>query len=244
VKAAQEGPGEVGARSLGLDVPRYNWLPAPGGSVIHRVEGVDFGLYITQDIISRFQVSQVLDAGMLHPSTGYALWRRTIHDRNIPYSQVREGSSIQIGTHISIQVLWPPKTLHKGSSEELDNSLVARLVAPHFSLLLVGSAALSNYALRGLLSTIDPGYLKANIVQVVGEVGKSFPAELSHFLELASPSLILITPAALSSNLHKVATTTILPSPLIPGPWQVIQTAQAGTTTISSSASGWNVSTD
>ena len=120
----------------------------------------------SQDIISRFQVSQVLDAGMLHPSTGYALWRRTIHDRNIPYSQVREGSSIQIGTQLSIQVLWPPKTLHKGSSEELDNSLIARLVAPHFSLLLLGSAALSSYALKGLLSTIDPGYLKANIVQV------------------------------------------------------------------------------
>jgi competence protein ComEC len=44
-----------------------------------------------QDVTSRFQVGQVLDAGMLHPSTGYALWKRTIHDRNIPYTQVREG---------------------------------------------------------------------------------------------------------------------------------------------------------
>ena len=143
----------------------------------------------SQDVISRFQVGQIMDAGMLHPSTGYALWKRTINDRNIPYSQVREGSSIQIGTQISIQVLWPPRTLHKGNNEELDNSLIARLVAPHFSLLLLGSAALSSYALNGLLSTIDPGYLKANIVQVVGEVGKSFPAELTHLLELASPSL-------------------------------------------------------
>jgi len=198
-----------------------------------------------QDVISRFQVSQVLDAGMLHPSTAYALWKRTINDRNIPYSQVREGSSIQIGTQISIQVLWPPKTLHKGSNEELDNSLIARLVAPHFSLLLLGSAALSSYALSGLLSTIDPGYLKANIVQVVGEVGKSFPAELTPLLELASPSLILITPAALNSKLHNVATTsTIVPSQLLIGSWQVIQTAQAGTTTISSNNSGWNVSTE
>src|SRR5204862_4728644 len=31
-----------------------------------------------QDVISRFQVGQILDAGMLHPSTGYALWKRTI----------------------------------------------------------------------------------------------------------------------------------------------------------------------
>ena len=199
----------------------------------------------SQDIISRFQVGQVLDAGMLHPSTGYALWKRTINDRNIPYSQVREGSSIQIGTQISIQVLWPPRTLHKGNNEELDNSLIARLVAPHFSLLLLGSAALSSYALSGLLSTIDPGYLSANIVQVVGEVGKSFPAELTHLLEVASPSLILITPAALRSKINKVATTsTILPSQLMKGSWQVIQTAQAGTTTISSNISGWNISTE
>jgi competence protein ComEC len=125
---------------------------------------------------------------MLHPSTGYALWKRTIHDRNIPYTQVREGSIIQIGTQASIQVLWPPRVLHKGSHEELDNALIARLVAPHFSMLLLGSAALSNYAMNGLLSTTDPGYLKANIVQVVGEVAKAFPVELTHMLQLASPS--------------------------------------------------------
>ena len=245
VKAAQEGPGEVGARSLGLDVPRYNWLPAPGGSVIYRVEGVDFGLYITQDVISRFQVGRVLDAGMLHPGTGYALWKRTINDRNIPYSQIREGSSIQMGTQASIQVLWPPKALHKGANEELDNALIVRLLAPHFSMLLLGSAALSKFALSGLLTTIDPGFLKANIVQVVGEVGKPFPVELAPILQLASPSTLLITPAALSSKLSKLATTSaILPSQLVVGSWQIIQTAQAGSTTINISASGWNVNTE
>ena len=75
--------------------------------------------------------------------------------------------------------------LHKGSNEELDNALIARLVAPHFSMLLLGSAALSNYALSGLLTTIDPGYLKANVVQVVGEVGKAFPAELATILQVS-----------------------------------------------------------
>ncbi len=198
-----------------------------------------------QDIISRFQVGQVLDAGMLHPSAGYALWRRTIHDRNIAYTQVREGSSIQIGAQTSIQVLWPPKALHKGTNEELDNALIMRLFTPQFSMLLLGSAALSKYALSGLLSAIDPDYFKANIVQVVGEVGKSFPVELTHLLELASPSLLLITPAALSSKQSKTTTTsTILPSQSVIGSWQVIQTAQVGNTTISSSISGWDVTTE
>src|SRR6266480_920776 len=198
-----------------------------------------------QDVISRFQVGQVLDAGMLHPSTGYALWKRTMHDHNIPYTQVREGSIIQIGTQTSIQVLWPPRVLHKGSHEELDNALIARLVAPHFSMLLLGSAALSNYALNGLLSTIDTLYLKANIVQVVGEVGKAFPVELTHILQLASPSFLLITPAALSSKQSKVSTTsTILASQFVTSSWQTIQTAQVGSTTISSSTSGWNITTE
>jgi len=112
-------------------------------------------------------------------------------------------------------------------------------------MLLLGSAALSKYALSGLLTTIDPGYLKANIVQVVGEVGKAFPAELSAVLQLASPSLIIITPAALSSKLSKANTTsTISPPQFVNEPWQVIQTALAGTTTISSSANGWNVNTE
>ena len=198
-----------------------------------------------QDVISRFQVGQVLDAGMLHPSAGYALWRRTIHDRNIPYSQVREGSFIQLGTQASIQVLWPTIALHKGTNEELDNSLIMRLVAPHFSMLLLGSAACSSYALSGLLTTIDPGYLQANIVQVVGEVGKAFPAELTHILQLASPALLLITPASISSKRSKSGTkSTILPSQYVAGSWQVIQTAQAGNITISNSTSGWNVNTE
>jgi hypothetical protein len=112
-------------------------------------------------------------------------------------------------------------------------------------MLLLGSAALSSYALSGLLTTIDPGFLKANIVQVVGEVGKAFPVELAHILQLASPSALLITPSALSSKLSKLATTsTILPSQFVLGSWQVIQTAQEGSTTISSSTSGWNITTE
>ena len=87
--------------------------------------------------------------------------------------------------------------------------------------------------------------LHANIVQVVGEVGKAFPTELTHILQLASPSMLLITPAALSSKLSKAGiTSTVLPPQFVNGPWQVIQTAQVGTTALSSSGSGWNVNTE
>ncbi len=196
----------------------------------------------SQDIISRFQVGEVLDAGMLHPSAGYALWRRTISDRNVPYTQVRAGTSIPLGTQVTLQVLWPPSPLHKGSDEELDNALIARLVAPHFSMLLLGVAALSNYALDGLLTTLDHSYLQADVVQVVGEVGKVFPKVLNSILQIAHPSSILITPAALSPKLRKAnITSTTLPPQFVDGPWQVIQTAQEGSIQISSSINGWNI---
>ncbi|MBA2284054.1 MAG: ComEC/Rec2 family competence protein, partial [Ktedonobacteraceae bacterium] len=41
------------------------------------------------DIVSRFQVGEVVDAGELHPNTGYTLWRRTIAGRALPYAQAR-----------------------------------------------------------------------------------------------------------------------------------------------------------
>src|SRR5712664_1671147 len=80
-------------------------------------------------------------------------------------------------------------------------------------------------------------------VQVVGEAGKAFPTELSSVLQIAHPSLLMITPAALSPKLRKAGvTSTILPVQFAGVPWQVIQTAQSGTMQISSSISGWNVS--
>jgi competence protein ComEC len=80
------------------------------------------------DVLSRFQVGEVLDAGMVHPDAGYTLWRRTIDDRKLSYAQVRGGSSIPLGTQVTLQVLWPPSTLHPGTDEGLNNALIARLV--------------------------------------------------------------------------------------------------------------------
>src|SRR5260370_39515612 len=80
-----------------------------------------------QDIVSRYQVGEVLDAGMLHPSSGYALWRRTIAEPGLHYVQVRQGTTVAVGSQVILQVLSPPSPLHQGSNEVYDNSLVVRL---------------------------------------------------------------------------------------------------------------------
>jgi len=198
-----------------------------------------------QDVVSRYQIGEVVDGGMLHPTAAYALWRRTISERNIPYVQVRQGASIVIGSQVSLQIFWPRSTLHKGSKEEIDNGLVVRLTAPGLSMLLLGVTALSKYSLTGLMADIAPRYLQADIVQVVAEVGKAVPAELGIVLQAARPSLVVITPAALNAKLRKagMAASSLnpLPSMLAGTTWQTEQTAMVGTIEIQSSNQGWGM---
>lgn len=198
-----------------------------------------------QDIITRYQIGEVVDAGMLHPSRGYALWRRTISQRNLPYVQVHQGTTLAVGTQVVLQVLAPSSPLHKSSNEAQDDALVVRLVAPGLHLLLLGSTALSKFALTGLMTNIDQSYLQANVVQIVAEPGKVFPPELSTLLQAAHPSLLVITPAQLSPKQRKAGeTTTIIPlSALgpIPANWQVTQTSETGTIEINSGENGWSM---
>ncbi len=197
-----------------------------------------------QDIVSRYQVGEVLDAGMLHPSSGYALWRRTIAERGLHYVQVRQGTTIAVGSQVKLEVLWPPSPLHQGSNEVFDNSLVLRLVAPGLRILFLGATALSKFALTGLVTNIDQKYLQADIVQLVGESSKAFPPELSAVLQATHPALLVITPASLSPKQRKAGETTILPASALAfgtTSWQVAQTAQLGTLEVSSSGNGWSM---
>jgi competence protein ComEC len=197
------------------------------------------------DVVSRYQVGEALDAGMLHPNAAYALYRRTISERNIPYTQLRQGATIPLGAQVAMQVFWPTSPLHKGSQENQDNGLVVRLLAPGLRMLLLGATALSKYALAGLLATISPGYLAADVVQFIGDAGKPFPTELPAVLQAIHPSLVIISPAALSAKLRKAGATSVLASlQAISGTWQIAQTAQTGTIEMNSNERGWTMRTD
>ncbi len=49
------------------------------------------------DIVQRYAIGEVIDGGVLHPTTTYARWRRTISERNNPYLPVSQGTNISIG---------------------------------------------------------------------------------------------------------------------------------------------------
>jgi competence protein ComEC len=95
---------------------------------------------------------------MLHPNTTYALWRRTIDEKQINSVAVQQGMQFSLGKEVTIQILWPGSTLHKGGDELRDNALVLRIVTPSMRLLLLGVAAESRYAVQGLLTSVDERY--------------------------------------------------------------------------------------
>lgn len=199
-----------------------------------------------EDIVTRYSVGEVVDAGMLHPDTGYARFRNIISSRGLSYKQLRQGAVFSLGAYVTLQVFWPTSPLHKSSQEGMDNGMVVRLLAPGLRLLLVGDAALSKYAQEdGILPTIDKSYLAADVVQIVGDVGKAYPAALNTLLAAAHPSLVVVTPAQLSPKMRKAGASSVLAALLFSGgTWQVAQTAQVGTFDIDSGASGWSAQAD
>lgn len=189
------------------------------------------------DIITRYTIVTVFDGGMLHPSTTYARWRRTISERHFAYRQLSQGATISVGAQVAVQVL-SPLSLHKGSNEVRDNSLVLRLITPQLRILLLGTAAQSKYALTQLEHSLDASYLQAEVVQLEGAVRIPFPAELGQALALAHPIWLVVTPASQRTKPGKAASTT-----LPPGPWQVVQTAQNGDVEIVCYNTVWTLST-
>jgi beta-lactamase superfamily II metal-dependent hydrolase len=107
------------------------------------------------DVVTRYAIREIVDAGMLHLTTTYARWRRTIGERNLHYTQVIQGDTISLGITIELQVLGPTSPLHPGSDEVRDNGLIIQLIAPGLRMLLLGGSAQSNYALAGLADSIN-----------------------------------------------------------------------------------------
>jgi competence protein ComEC len=196
------------------------------------------------DIVQRYKIGEVIDGGMLHPTTTYARWRRTISEHNnIHYLTVSQNINISIGRFVSLQVLWPASPLHKGSNEVRDNGLILRIVTPGLRILLLGASAQSTYALSGLLNTMDTTSLQAEVVQMIEESSTPFPKELDNVLQRANPTRLVMTPAA--SN-KKQQTGTPSASPLQKRAWQnipTLYTAQAGTVQITSNQLTWSVNT-
>jgi beta-lactamase superfamily II metal-dependent hydrolase len=193
-----------------------------------------------QDVVTRYAIGDVIDAGMLHPNTTYALWRRTISERNLRYTQVVQGDTISLGGATKLQVLWPTSPLHSGSNEVRDNGLIIQLIAPRLRMLLLGASAQSDYALAGLIDNADANALQSDIVQIVGEAGKPLSQTLVGVLQRAHPSLLIVSPAELGAAQRKARSSPGIVLPRVMAAVQTFQTAQDGTLEVTSDGLSWS----
>lgn len=90
-------------------------------------------------VLEEFGVSKVLDAGFAHGSMAYDTVLRTIESRRIDYTIADDQVRPQLGTQVSIDVLWPPKGYRVESESALnDGSVVLRVRFGAVSVLLTG----------------------------------------------------------------------------------------------------------
>jgi ComEC/Rec2-related protein len=201
-----------------------------------------------QDVIMRYSVEMVVDAGMLHPNTTYARWRRTISEQKLHYRAVGQGQTLSLGSQLRLEILWPPLNhLHAGSTEVLDNGLIARLSAPGIHMLLLGATAQSRYALREIIQNRATNDLQAEIVQIAGGVDQLAMPELADILQAAHPSLLVVSPSTTrrtrSSNQGATKSIQTLLASYSLANIRTIQTAQTGEFTITATIHGWTSNT-
>lgn len=191
------------------------------------------------DTVSRYQITSVIDGGMLHPTTTYAHWRRTIKERGLSYQAVSQGDSIHLSNATTLQVLWPPPQLYKGTDETRANGLILRLITPGLRLLLLGTSAQNEYAMAGLVN-LSTQALSADIVQAIGNTNGPASQEFVDVLQKVQPSLLVFTPAAQKAkSLPSASTDSQIPELLAHE--QMLSTAHMGELEIISNQQGWRV---
>jgi hypothetical protein len=121
-----------------------------------------------------------------------------------------------------------------------DNGLILQLRAPGLCLLLLGASALSDYALAGLMDSVDASALQSDIVQIVGEAGKPLSQTLVGVLQRVHPSLLIVSSAELGAAQRKARSSPGLVLPGVIAAVQTFQTAQDGTLEVTSDGLSWS----
>jgi competence protein ComEC len=141
-----------------------------------------------QTVLAAFPVSQVLDAGLPHPSLIYEHFLETIDRKNIPYWVAERGQTIDVDPALRVVVLSPPA--QRIGDDPNINSLVLRISYGTIDFLMTGdlggegenALTTSGYPLdaeilkvghHGSSSSTSPGFL----ARVRPEMGVIFVGE-------------------------------------------------------------------
>lgn len=95
-----------------------------------------------ESVMRDFDVKNVLDAGIAHPSGTYQKILETVRERSIPYRRLKRGQVIDLHDGVKMEVLNPtPDATEADGDEEINNlSVVLRVTFGKTSFLLTGDA--------------------------------------------------------------------------------------------------------
>ena len=80
------------------------------------------------EVLQRYKVKQALESGVSCNSSICQEWHRLIEDKGIEYNMAQAGQEIDLGSGIKLEVLNPPESLWKETSDDVNNNgVVLRL---------------------------------------------------------------------------------------------------------------------
>lgn len=137
------------------------------------------------DVLSRYNIELVLDAGVPKTSGTYDAYTRVIIERGIPYYPVLKGDRIDMGEGLSLDVLHP---VTRGAVSKINNSgLVLRLM--YGERIFLFTADVEKEVERTLLQ--DPGSLNSDVLKVAHHGSKT--STLPGFVDAVMPRFAVIS---------------------------------------------------
>lgn len=138
-------------------------------------------------LLNHYEVKRILMTGIVHPSPLYDAFLQTVAERKIPVFIARADQDFQIEEGLTLDILFPTKSLFQKNTEKVNNtSIVALLKYGKTSLLLTGDIE-KTIEEELLFSGVD---LKSDLLKIPhhGSRTSSTPA----FLQASSPDQAII----------------------------------------------------
>jgi len=143
------------------------------------------------ELLTRYDVSLVLDSGQECTNATCDAWRSLIEEKGIPYRRAEAGMAVTVGDEMRLEVLHPPTQLMTNTASDINNnSVVMRLQYGQFSVLLTGDVMAE--AENTLLMSGRP--VDSLVLKVPHHGGDTSLTE--PFLEAVGPELAIISVGA------------------------------------------------
>lgn len=152
-------------------------------------------------VLAAMPVEGVWDGGQVFKDPRYHRVFQTMLERQIPWSNLQEGTVAQLEPDLRLEVLGPPASRFRGTHSDLNcNSLVFRLRYRHFAMLFAGD--LEQEAEMSLARRY-PGGLAADVLKV-SHHGSRF-GSVWPFLQAVHPRLSMVSVGEHNSFRHPSA---------------------------------------